>query len=648
MQLARQLAWLYAASDTARALLDVESAFDGDLLSRSATLLVTAGGSLDEQCRALADRLAGLVPPGTPLLLVMDTFEQVQVKGDPAVDAVRAFVDGLAGAWPALRVVLSGRGPVPQWTDAADLPLGDLDPVAADAVLQARGVASPQMRALLIHRLGGNPLTLTLAARVAARASSSEDLAGRLAALAGAEASELQGQLYTRILGHIHDERVRALAHPGLVVRRVTPPILEGFLAALCGLPAADAASLFDGLARQVDLFSRGEAEPDGAPVLVHRQDVRVIMLRQMLRVPQTRAAAARIHQAAEDWYAPRTDAVGRGERLYHALMCDRPPEALDALWAEDLVGSLARSWEEPLPDRARAWLAPRLGQASLEGPGLRLLDWELAALREARDLARSGRREDALAVIEARSDRSPGSPLVPLHGELLRELGRLDQARAVIDAGLALAEQGGGGPRTGLALVGARVALAAGEAARVAALLAVVEASVEATAAERLEAGLLRLEAARRLGGEEAPARHALEARLAATPPEALVANEELAMRLLRTLGGGSTVALTAGLRAFADRSTGAAFKVDVYGLGEALERASLGEGFDARRRALTVDLGVSARRASLTELVGAAARHGRLAELLTTALDHAADPSTVGDDLLAFFHEPPDGDSP
>ena len=65
-------------------------------------------------------------------------------------------------------------------------------------------------------------------------------LAGDPVSSKGLNAEMRQAVLYERFLGHIADERVRELAHPGLVLRRVTPELVRSVLAGPCGLGAID------------------------------------------------------------------------------------------------------------------------------------------------------------------------------------------------------------------------------------------------------------------------------------------------------------------------------------------------------------------------------------------------------------------------
>jgi hypothetical protein len=84
-------------------------------------------------------------------------------------------------------------------------------------------------------------------------------------------------RLYQRLLHHITDPEVRKLAHPGLVLRRITPGIIRDVLAEPCGLEVEDAVAaqrLFERLRNQVSLVA--PAEPG---ILRHRPDVRRMML---------------------------------------------------------------------------------------------------------------------------------------------------------------------------------------------------------------------------------------------------------------------------------------------------------------------------------------------------------------------------------
>ncbi|BCB83282.1 hypothetical protein Psuf_005950 [Phytohabitans suffuscus] len=246
--------------------------------------------------------------------------------------------------------------------------------------------------------VGGNPLTL----RVAARYAGHLDPAERDAFLAaGPEATRAlddelrRAVLYDRFLAHIEDDRVRALAHPGLVLRRVTPALIRHVLAPLCGLDEIDdetAGELFELLADEVWLVTR-----DGES-LHHRSDVRRAMLRMMLDDPSQAGTARAIHEAAVAWYGNRADLppeAARVEALYHRLMtlppeAEIPPaDAPPAMGLGDSIGDLPRPlaaqvralWGDDLPDEDAALLPDRTWRAWVSERGQALVDGEQAAL---------------------------------------------------------------------------------------------------------------------------------------------------------------------------------------------------------------------------------------------------------------------------
>ena len=85
--------------------------------------------------------------------------------------------------------------------------------------------------------------------------------------------------MYERILNRIKKPRVKALAYPGVVLRRVTPELILKVLAPTCPVPLdvttpADAEQAFNELAEHVWLVTR--IAPD---TVVHRADVRRLLV---------------------------------------------------------------------------------------------------------------------------------------------------------------------------------------------------------------------------------------------------------------------------------------------------------------------------------------------------------------------------------
>jgi hypothetical protein len=167
--------------------------------------------------------------------------------------------------------------------------------------------------------------------------------------------------LYQRILEHIHDPEVRQLAHPGLVLRRITPDIIRLVLAGPCGLAlrnASEAQRLFDKLHLEGALVER-----DDSGALRHRPDLRRLMLPLMRRDRPEQVAA--IHDRAVAFFEQQPDIMSRAEEIYHRLSLDQDAETLDARWLPGVEPYLYGALDE-VPPRAGEYLSRRLGVAPL------------------------------------------------------------------------------------------------------------------------------------------------------------------------------------------------------------------------------------------------------------------------------------------
>ena len=292
-----------------------------------------------------------------PVLLVLDTFEEWQ-RQRPAVDGFPPgwnqpenqilewlysvyYSMGLTG----LRVVVSGRAqPSGLGETESPIQMGDLTRRAASSLLRADGIPD-RMAATLARAVGGNPLTLRVASRFFLKLPEPERRAFLREGATGAGLSEelRRAVLYKRFLQHIADPQVRRLAHPGLVLRRVTPGLVRHVLAPHCALPAldeAEARELTDRLADEVWLV---RATPDG---LRHQPDVRRAMLAMMTGDPEHAETMQAIHAAAVAWYVLDDDLSPEAAELewfYHSLMLD-PAGSRSELqahdWAQDLQNS--------------------------------------------------------------------------------------------------------------------------------------------------------------------------------------------------------------------------------------------------------------------------------------------------------------------
>ncbi len=382
---------------------------------------------------------------GGPYLLLLDTFEEVQHRNADLVRDLEHLLAVLRSRYPQLRVVLSGRAPEPG-LKGTELVLKGLDEDSALSLLEASGVEDADLRRGLYAQVGGNPLSLKLAAEVArVEGAEAEGLRGlktkRLFFFAAREAV-VQGQLYRRVLEHVHDPAVRKLAHPGLIVRRLTPDIIQEVLAEPCGLgdlSGEQAQHLFEQLQREVSLVFVG---PDGA--LYHRPDVRRVML-EPLRLDQPTKVAA-IHAAAVRYYAQQSDVVSRAEELYHLMASGQPREVITPRWMPGVEPYLRSSLEE-LPAELQAYACSYLGvdlprkvweQAQLE-------DWERHVVRRLKELLLKGEPRWALEVLRERRERTPGSVLYVIEARVLILLKQQDEAERLIEEGLDSAGWGSG-----------------------------------------------------------------------------------------------------------------------------------------------------------------------------------------------------------
>lgn len=414
-------------------------------LIRDATTSVIAGFAEFAGAAARAMAQDGWQPP---CLMVIDTFEEVQYRTPARLQGFWGLVAQLLALAPQLRIVIAGRAPLaePGLSPAPlRLLLNELSHDAAvDLLSRETGQDSQSLRGLA-RQIGGNPLNLRLAARVIA---GDQHGRGGIAGLTTRRwgvlrvAPELiRGQLYRRVLDHIHDPRVRALAHPGMILRRITPEIISEVLASICEIDLDgpdDARMLFEALAREHTLVRRAE---DGS--LRYREDVRRPVL-TLLTADQP-ALTRHVHQAAHQFHAGHDDAVSVAEAIYHGLMLGLDADLLDALWQPEAASHLGDAIEE-LPPRGRIWLAGHsdfdLPESDREAASLE--EWEAIVGPGALAVLQQSGSVEALAMLSEREARSPMSPLISIEARCLISLGDQDAAQALLEAALRAAPMDG------------------------------------------------------------------------------------------------------------------------------------------------------------------------------------------------------------
>jgi cellulose synthase operon protein C len=379
-----------------------------------------------------------------PFLLVLDTFEEVQKRGIEMASILWEFLTHLQRRFPRTRIVVAGRALIPELNvngkTARNYPLRGFDAKSAVALLQSAGVTDPELAETLFNQVGGNPLSLKLAGQVAAKEKAGkggiENLKTTSYLIFSAAETVIQGQLYRRILGRIGDPDLKQLAHPGLVVRRLTPEVIQKVLAIPCGLGEITddrAQTLFAELRKQVDLVT---VEPDGA--LRHQQDIRRVMLK--LLEDERRDQVDQIHKAAFEYYLPRVDSASRIERIY-ALQLGKNEEEIRSLWWPDAAESLLSSIDE-LPPASQLVLTLITGR-SADADLRKLADldqWERIVEAKCRQEIRYGNyasAEKLLAERAERAERTQGSALYALEATVCLWEGKPDKAMQLVLAGI-------------------------------------------------------------------------------------------------------------------------------------------------------------------------------------------------------------------
>jgi hypothetical protein len=317
-----------------------------------------------------------------PFLLVFDTYELVQYSDSDSkemeqfVDAFR--MDTEAGFWPRLRLVISGRKKMESFLAPLETnnirEIGPLPPDDSATLLMAlaRDAGKPIGKAnadLLISAVarfyagpesGVEPLRVQLLGEIFGKEQGDgpsivdqlvAELSKPLNTNGIAARKLIDGILVRRVLEHVRgDRRVRALADPGLVVRRIDRDVIKNVMTAGTSDPNqpgqkdndpstfrpwivddVEAQSIFDEFKKEVALV-----EPDGEHALRHRADVREQI------VPLIRAKSpngfARLQRLAFQYFSEvadgdRRDRKSAAEAIYHGLWCGADLSRLNAYW---------------------------------------------------------------------------------------------------------------------------------------------------------------------------------------------------------------------------------------------------------------------------------------------------------------------------
>ncbi|HEX5601082.1 MAG TPA: hypothetical protein VFX63_00985 [Pyrinomonadaceae bacterium] len=369
-----------------------------------------------------AEEMKPLLTGGKPLLFILDTFEEVQYRSSAFVEEVFDFLESLQRRIPTLRTVLSGRAPIESVKFKTEgVPISIFDTEIAQGFLQSHGITDPELARLVAVQVGGSPLTLKLAVELLRRedpgAKGIKNLKTRDGLLKKLDDGAIQVQLFTRILEHIHDRDVAKLAHPGLVLRRITPELILKVLAGPCEVDVPNierARELFAELGREVALVSQA-----GDNALIHRSDLRKVMLEPLRKDKAEKVK--QIHRNAIEYYQAFDDGVSRAEEIYHRLSLGIERQNLEGRWADGVQQNLGSAIEE-LPLKSRAFLAAKLKLEVDESvwQEAELEDWEIHARMRATDLLALRQPLAALNILRQRQERTFGSPLLMLERDTI------------------------------------------------------------------------------------------------------------------------------------------------------------------------------------------------------------------------------------
>ncbi|WP_410790566.1 FxSxx-COOH system tetratricopeptide repeat protein [Kribbella sp. C-35] len=379
---------------------------------------------------------------GGPLLCVMDTFERAQRQGAVPVARLFGVLNKVAQVLTGLRVVVAGRGGVPD-SDIVRLDLRGLGDEAGRSVLLDRlgGLAVPRSLVdTVVRRARGNPLTLRLAAELMRRqAGALRSQAARRLFLEAFAQAEVHGVLYQRILDHVDTTEAQLLAIPGMVLRRITLDLVRDVLARSAGLGSIttdEAWRLYQVLRVESSLL----IEREGA--LVHREDVRAQVLPIIERADP--ALVASVHRRAVRFYSARSDTRDRAEELYHRMALAQKRRTLENRWDDEAGASLHSVLDENLDPRIHAWLATKLGL----GVNKEILrqaddaDWVSQSAKTARELLDAGRPAAALQVLQGRSLQPLDLRLAALHVEAHARSGQSGQAQELATQAMRVAAE--------------------------------------------------------------------------------------------------------------------------------------------------------------------------------------------------------------
>jgi AAA ATPase domain/Trypsin-like peptidase domain len=363
---------------------------------------------LTEENWESAARLLGerLQPGKQPLILVLDSFEAAQYA--ERYHELWPVLEGIAGVAPALRLIVTGRAPVPdlrlRGEPAEHHVIEGLSAEDARAWLVDAGITDEAVLRRVLELAGGVPLVLKLALMLV-------ESGGRLEDLPQALPQEIvAGYLYDRILDRMQNPAFKPIARAILVLRRFTADMAEPILGGLVTLPPGETSKWFSELSHEIALV-------EGGPVLRLRPEVRAATLKLLLH--EDAEFVREIDSRAERWYEARlaqapADAEIGAELVYHRLRLGDLTGA-ESAWRTEYIPHLKEAHED-LDPPARDWLAAR----TEPGAALSYAFAEERTVEQVKSLRSRGRHRAAARVLTssappagAQAPQSDGGALV-------------------------------------------------------------------------------------------------------------------------------------------------------------------------------------------------------------------------------------------
>jgi len=324
----------------------------------------------------------------TPILVVFDSFEEMQYRATSSeLFSFFAFVKEIAELVPRIRPIFVGRAEVEESFEDVEfktLEIKDFDKISANALLKNLGVDDVRTRSFIYSNFGGNPLMLRLASDLAKKeAFDQEDI------------ESIEGKkweyLVKRILGHIHNDDVRKIAVPGMLVRAVSPEIIKQVLAGPTKLGNIDhkkAGIIYKELKKEVALISGSSSRNEFS----FRQDLRMVCEEMILRNYPKESKKIRTNAIA---YYAKYDTIKdkvkkqkfKAEYYFHLMKSGKIPKDLTLEEYTEFRGYLERSIIE-LPEDAQFFLKAlnRRKAAKKTIQESSAIDWEYYMMGQIKD----------------------------------------------------------------------------------------------------------------------------------------------------------------------------------------------------------------------------------------------------------------------